>query len=566
MSTYSPLFFDRVNEGRPPNSNSLLFQLPVELLGVITQYFSQSSLASLSLVSKDCRQLARSCRFGHVQFDLGTPQICMLEKLQEEAEEREANDGYTVSPSIGACIRQLRIVSNEHDIDLAELTRMEKKRRMKRVRKWDQSYFDDYFPSIALILAGALPHLELLHVQMYIPLSRSIFNALACSSIQHLKLCWVKICEEFKIALPQALAHLGWPLRTLHLELYWCRFEETRGCLAPLCTNILRLCAPTLEKLVLRTVPITHETGLQSLASDEPPPFVQLRELTLRSVTGVEFLDHSILKRLILPQPESRLIVLDVDAEDGSLLAQFLEGCGTIRSLKTFVWDATCLTPDQPFTFLRNNSQLSKLRISLPQTPAVLDERILPILSQSFQELKSLSLTWQGSSIPIPALALIGTLRGLQQIHLSAGPQDPWRCDWVIKHREMREHLKELRDLKKLAFTCDSYGGRWSCMRSCYDVRSSILEEIPEDLEGPDNVWRSEQIYKRQCRRRTLAEADEYVRVLPRLEWVYFGKISMGVFNAKDGQGREVVVLSEEGRYGYDDFLWRIFGRETCDD
>lgn len=435
---------------------------------------------------------------------------------------------------------------------------------MKRLRKRHQSYLDDYFPSIALILAGALPHLELLHVQKYIPLSRRFFNALACSSIQHLKLCGVKICEVFKIALPQALAHRGWPLRTLHLELYWCRFEETRGRLAPLCKSILRLCAPTLEKLVWMTVPVPHETYLiLSLPWDEPPPFVQLRELTLRRV---EFLDRSILKRLILPQPESRLIVSEVDGEAGSLLAQFLEGCGTIKSLKTFVWDADWLMPDQSFTFLRNNSQLSKLRISLPQIPAVLDERILPILSQSFQELKSLSLTWEGSSIPIPALALIGTLRGLQQIHLSAGRQDLQSYDWVIKHREMREHLKELRDLKKLAFTCDSYGGQWNYMRSCYDVSSSILEDIPEDLEGPDNVLRSEQNYKRQCRRRTLAEADEYVRVLPRLEWVYFGQISMGVFNAKDGQGRQVVELSEEGRYGCDDFLWRMFGRETCDD
>lgn len=128
MSTYSPLFFDHVNEGRPPNSNNLLFQLPVELLRVITQYFSQSSLASLSLVSKDCCQLARSCRFSHVQFNLITPQIWILKKLQEEAEEREANDGYAISPSIGACIRQLRIVFNDHDIDLPELTRREKKK------------------------------------------------------------------------------------------------------------------------------------------------------------------------------------------------------------------------------------------------------------------------------------------------------------------------------------------------------------------------------------------------------------------------------------------------------
>ena len=345
MSTYSeygkdvvppiPLFFDRVNEGRPPNSNSFLFQLPFEVLGVITRYLSESSLASLSLVSKDCCQLARSCWFGRVQFNFGIPQIWMIEKLLEEAEERETNNGYTISPSIGACIRQLRIVSYQLDIDYAELIKMQKKERKKRVRKANKLHFGDYLPSIELILAGALPHLELLDVQNNIRLPRSFFNALARSSIQHLKLCHVNISEEFEIALPQALAHRGWPLRTLHLELYWDFFEEPRGRTAPLCTSILHLCAPTLEKLVWTAVTDPREQDLQSLATEEPPRFVKLRELTLRRI---KILDHSTLKLLIFPQLESGLKVLNVDADNGSLVAQFLEGCGTIRSLETFVW------------------------------------------------------------------------------------------------------------------------------------------------------------------------------------------------------------------------------------
>ncbi|MCJ1426647.1 hypothetical protein MMC29_004550 [Sticta canariensis] len=436
MSTYSeygkdvvppiPLFFDRVNEGRPPNSNSFLFQLPFEVLGVITRYLSESSLASLSL---------------------------------------------------------------------------------------------------------------------------------------HLKLCRVNISEEFGIALPQALAHRGWPLCTLHLEIYWGFFDGPRGRTAPLCTSILHLCAPTLEKLVWTAVTDPRE-DLQSLVTEEPPRFVKLRELTLRRI---KFLDHSTLKLLIFPQSESRLKALDVDAGNRSLVAQFLEGCGTIRSLETFVGDACCLAPDQPFTFLRNNAQLSKLRLPFPQTPAVLDEGILPILSQSFQELKSLSLTGEGTSISISALGLIGTLRGLQQLHLSAGFQAGWRHDWLIKHREMREYLKELRDLKKLAFSRDTYEGRWGFEEAYYSDRDPISEEIPEDLQGPDNVWKSKQIWERQHRQRILAEADDYIRVLPRLEWVYFGKIPMGVIDAENGQGRQAVVLSEDRDDGYT-LLERMFGRETCDD
>ena len=67
------LFFDRVNEGRPPTSKSLIFQLPFEVLGEITLYLSESSLVALSLVSKDCCQLARSRRFASVQFNYSIP-------------------------------------------------------------------------------------------------------------------------------------------------------------------------------------------------------------------------------------------------------------------------------------------------------------------------------------------------------------------------------------------------------------------------------------------------------------------------------------------------------------
>ena len=208
----------------------------------------------------------------------------MIEKLLDEAWEREANNGYTISPSIGACIRRLQIVSYPLDIDYAELFKMKKKERKKRVRKVHQLYFGEHLPSIELILAGALPHLELLYVQHDIPLSRSFFNALACSSIQHLKLCGVEISEEFEIALPQALAHRGWPLRTLHLELLWGFVEEPRGRTAPLCTSILHLCASTLEKLNWTTMTYPGQQDLQSLATEEPSRFVQLRELTLRGI------------------------------------------------------------------------------------------------------------------------------------------------------------------------------------------------------------------------------------------------------------------------------------------
>ena len=59
-----PLSFDRVNEGRAPRTNALLFHLPFEILNVILQFVTSESLSSLALVNWDCRQWARSRQFG----------------------------------------------------------------------------------------------------------------------------------------------------------------------------------------------------------------------------------------------------------------------------------------------------------------------------------------------------------------------------------------------------------------------------------------------------------------------------------------------------------------------
>lgn len=569
-----PLFFDRVNEGRPPTSKSLIFQLPFEILEEITLYLSESSLAALSLVSKDCCQLARSRRFVSVQFNYSIPQSHLIGKLLDEIKERIVDSRSVVSPSIGVCIRRLQIATDAQwaserlNIDYEELTEIDKEEKEKRIQKAHSLFFGLYLPTIEVILSWALPHLELLDIQDHVPLPQSFFNAMACSPIQHLKLYRVTVSEEFEIALPERLALRGWPLRTLHLELHWRILGERRGSTAPLCASILRLCAPTLEKLTWMTLSVGQSRGddLHSLVGQEPPRFGRLRELTLKDI---KFSDHSTIKLLIYPQPESRLQVLEIDEDDNSLVAQFLESCGTIRSLETFVWKTRSLAPDHPLAFLRHNSQLSKLRVYFSQKPSLLDERILPILSQSFQELRSLSLAWDGLSISNPALELIATLHSLQQIHLSAGNQYGWRYNWLIKHQKMRDYLRGLPNLKKLAFSRDTYETRRGFSEDYYSGSGRVLisKEIPEDFEDVAHLdirERTHLIWERQHRRLILKEADDYVRALPKLEWMYFGQIPMGVDKDSENRGRHAVVLSEERDDCYT-LLGRMFGRESTD-
>ncbi|MCJ1422469.1 hypothetical protein MMC29_000349 [Sticta canariensis] len=579
-----PLFFDRVNEGRPPTSKSLIFQLPFEILKEIALYLFESSLAALSLVNKDCCQLARSRRFVSVHLNYSIPQSHLIGKLLDEINGIVDRRSIT-SPSIGVCIRHLQIATDSEwafgrlNIDYEDL-KIVKEENEKRVQKAHSLFFGHYLPNIELILSWALPHLELLDIQDHVPLPRSFFNAMACSPVQHLRLFRVAVSEEFEIALPERLVHRGWPLRTLHLELNWRIlgegpwlhrriFGEGRGSTAPLSASILRLCAPTLEKLTWKTLSIWmiwsvgREWGddLHSLVGQEPPHFGRLRELTLENI---KFSDYSTIRLLICPQPESRLQVLEIDADDDSLVAQFLESCGTIRSLKTFVWKTPRLAPDHPLAFLQQNSQLSKLSVYFPQKPALLDERILPILSQSFQELESLSLAWDSLSISNSALELIATLHSLQQIHLSAGNQGT--NGWFIKHQKMRDYLRRLPNLKKLAFSRDAYETRGGFSEDYYHCSHGVLiSEIPEDFEGVAHLdigERTQLIWERQHRRLILKEADDYVRALPKLEWMHFGHYPMGVVNGSESRERHAVVLSEE-RDGCYSLLKRMFGRES---
>lgn len=107
----TPLSFDRIVEGQPPSSQALLFQLPYEILSEIIQHVDRPSLASLALVNRDCRQLARSSQFSNIVLDYGNNRKRLLTLLVQESEERRVstNRGLTPLPYLGACIRRATV-------------------------------------------------------------------------------------------------------------------------------------------------------------------------------------------------------------------------------------------------------------------------------------------------------------------------------------------------------------------------------------------------------------------------------------------------------------------------
>lgn len=106
---------------------------------------------------------------------------------------------------------------------------------------------------------------------------------------------------------------------------------------------------------------------------------------------------------------------------------------------------------------LRANPQIPKLAIPIANETELLDTKILPLLVSSFTALTSLNLVWRGLSIPESSIEMIGSLTSLEQIHLSAGDQHGWRHNWLIDHELMRQHLGKLPNLKRIAFSRDSY-------------------------------------------------------------------------------------------------------------
>ena len=289
-----------MNESRSPRSDSLLFKLPVEILEGILQHVDSSSLASLAFVNRDFRQWARSRQFASIHWDYGPATIGMLRHLRREMNEREANRGITLSPSLGACIRRItvatlpRCVTNRHRISLDEaFLELDQEERDRRLAESGRFYYTIYLPTIQQLLstANVLPHLELLDWEDKVSLPRSFFEDLTRSRLQHLKLFRVCVDEEFTIGSPDRTA-IPWPLRTLHLELTTQPQKRREISVAPLSASILSLCAPTLESLtwVNRFGEKDHSFATAGLSS--APSFPCLRNLKLEHIT---FLDSSML-------------------------------------------------------------------------------------------------------------------------------------------------------------------------------------------------------------------------------------------------------------------------------
>lgn len=526
-----PLLFDRVSEGRKPVSRTRLLNVPLEVLALVVQRVPETSLASLALVNSDCRQLARSRQFASLQFDYSDRTLAIIDKLKEEAIDRSNLGGLTGKPALGPCIRRLTVATHpgwikyRHNVELSEnfnaLPKIESSRRLTAAY---HALFGTYYTSIQDLLSNrtVLPHLELLDWEDRITLQPSFFDAIVQSTIQHLKIFRIRVDKLFTIEMPTFQPSRSWRLRTLYLEVMPA-MSNLKLDVSCVCTSILRACAPTLQSLTWDTC---SRNPINTNGLGPCPRFPSLRHLRL---AFLRFADVCYLSELV----HDELTSLAVDTNSSSTSSAFFDSRGQIPALKTLVWDASHLPESQSIAFLKANPQISKLSIPNATPKTLLEDRILPLLAQSFANLTSLSLVWDDLSIPFQAMESIIKIITLQQLHLSAGTQLGWRHDWLIDHQTMRKYLRHLPLLKRIAFSRDSYSNGITVVCESYYVDG--LRSI-EDVRNSNHT---REIFEEDHRQSTLREADDYLEEMPRLEWLYFGQIPMKVEQSLE-RGRRI--------------------------
>jgi hypothetical protein len=538
----SPLTFDRVVEGRAVTAqDSPLFRIPTEILTVIASYLvtNKEDLASLALVNSDCRQLARSCQFRTVKLDASARSYSILGILQQEADERRQNRGYTHSPSLGACIRRLVVGIDGYWKELHALRPPKPGRSIEdttddayvddenTVRQW-RSSLDEithrlnkvYRPNVLFVISS-LVHLESLEIDQA-SWNQSLLNNLTACTIKHLSLRKVLMTD----IVPVVEASVVLPLESLNISLGWdFEFRYSFEGLSLNASNgwntILRLCSASLKILTLSHRPAASQ---EEDAVSFSLQFPQLRQLDLLCESSF---DQSALQSLVFTSPSLSTLAINYGHQ---ATRKLLDREGHIQSLETLVLHNSDRIPDRSsLDFLKKNPQLKAFAFHDTGTSMLL-ERTLSLLT-AFSQLEKLSMSWSGVDIPHSSLHVLTALSSLESLHLSSGLQTGWRHDWSIRHDTIISHLKPLRRLRQLAFTRDIYSY----------VHEGQLFEYANYVELRHNSW---DLHQKSMRVQALA----YAKAFPDLEFIHVGKISFKVIRVNN---RIELQVTDEGEFSW---------------
>jgi hypothetical protein len=282
----------------------------------------------------------------------------------------------------------------------------------------------------------------------------------------------------------------------------------------------------------------------------KPLSFPRLRTLKF----GHIYLKNAFILETFLNAPLTTLIISN---PGNPLMVEYTRARGSISTLETLVYEGAISAAS--LDFLKANQHMSSLSFELANPASLIEDKLLPLLSSSFTALRSLRLTWNEEIrvMRTSVLQMISTLKNLDQTYLSAGHQFGWRHSWAIDHELMRNYLSLLPKLKRIVFSRDSYEGSDSGISLYYENKTlsqSLIDAHPGWEDTPKALW------ELGHRNMVLEEANLYVNMIPKLEWLYFGQLPMEIRRQKnmDEEVTTVEIMSE--RDDCRTLLRRMFG------
>ncbi|RKK58062.1 hypothetical protein BFJ67_g3138 [Fusarium oxysporum f. sp. cepae] len=528
------LLLDTVMQGRPRVSSCKLLQLPAEILADIVDLLSddRASLESLALVNSDCQQLASCCHFAEVNFDYS------LEAKQLASQLVEDKSSQLSKPGFGAfAVEQRQVLSDEAREEYVVAR------------------------AAAVEAISSLPNLETLSWRDQFSLDKSFFERITRCSAQHIDLNRPAIDDAWSLTPP--LTPSTWPLRSLKLDVSMAldkRNEiEKKGAtrthhMTSFFSTLFHLCSPTLESLTWTYIDLARDGGVPVSIGESVVSFPRLRYLRLQFVK----LDSVAISSFLAAPLKS------LDLDDRVLNNPSTFDCKPLRDLEDF---AVSHPPKKASAckriakFISQHTGLRRLYLhessSAQGGTAYLDDVILPTLSSlDFGNLRSLYLAWREVQIPEKSLRRIGRLVSLEQLSLSAGKPSGWQHQWLVDHDELRQHLRQLQGLTKLALVRDTclvpvpypglpsetyYKMRFAGSEEREDAEARPDLDMDQDTEsdaqeGEGLLGDMEETWERAHRNRMLDQAEKYAAVFPKLEWMFCGQGPMGFMKTPEGQ------------------------------
>ncbi|KAI0003966.1 hypothetical protein F4779DRAFT_87087 [Xylariaceae sp. FL0662B] len=493
ISGLLPLTIDHAMEAREFSvSNSLLFRkTSLKILRRILLYIAtdRRALSSLALVNSDCLQLVRSYRYRFVDISgqLKAYASSVVRDLRREAQER-SEAGETCALSVRAYVH--RVLLGLTAISLNDSVASFDSYNAPGL--YPHGRHDRPFPHRALVFS-ALPRLESLGLRWSIPGHPPIVGLFASPTIRDFRfsgragiLPLMLRCADLVVWQP---THL-----TLLLMFPEADLDPTRDW-----EDFFRTCASTLTVLKLATHVAPTNSSTETISFNLN--FPRLRLLNLTAMTPSTAISGSALRSLLTASQLTALAVTYADEH----LREFLDQVGRLPSLKSVIFqDATPISDMLRFRFLEDNTHITGFAVEWPQ-PRTIFRRVMEILA-TMPNLESLSMTcelgsWESDYTMFSNLTSLECL----SISICTVGDDEVVTLWEADHNIIRPVLLPLQNLRQLMFSFDVYAGNTS--------RADYYKYVTPKLH---------------CAK-MLGIMRDYIVALPKLEFIYVGRVSLHV-------------------------------------